>query len=891
MRTRLRALTACLVLGVGGLAGTPALSAQPAAVDTMGVDFAAKTGAFRGGATGTLYGFGDDGTPTQALINGAHITNSSQKAPYGTQHPSGDALKIEDGFFAKHGQELAVYIQDYYPDWAYHGGVRPGDTRTYDQTTGTYVETPNGIWDYLEVVEFVTEAVATRSAHPEKYLLIPFNEPDAGNWYGDWATMKDIFLADWKATHDKIQEVYARHGLAPARIGGPGDAAWRPARSRDYLEFAKSTGTLPDVFIWHELGINNLATFRSHLTDYRALEKQVGIAPIHVNITEYGMLRDMGAPGQLIQWFSMFEDAKVDAQTAYWNYAGNLSDNSARTNGANGGWWLFKWYGDLAGSETVRVTPPALNAVDTLQGIGAIDTRNRRATVLYGGTDRDVRLDLRGLNTFGNKVDVEVREVTITGAQGVAATPRVIKVLDGVRLTSGRVALDVPTYDRYAAYQVIITPEQTRALSSSPVWTTSVEAEDTAITGAQVYTHDPQSNGGWDFMVSHGADVGSFKQVNSRADWTVSVPRKGKYRFQVIGGTSGPPGRHALFVDNNHAATIQYTAGRGWGYRGSTELTVDLTAGTHVLSVRTSADGVSVLPNADITLDKFVLTDVTNGEPTMYPASTLRYYGRAGLTWSGSTRGYGQVAGSGRADAYVTAMESGYHDVAVRYRSDCPSDLRLTVNGRVVAKFAAPRSGEWTSTVRTHLPEGINEVELTSARGVKIATVVVTRTPQADSAAHVIEAENARLNGTARAVADPSTSPTNASGGAHVEWIGQGAGNSVEVPRVAGIDRAGDYNVVVRYANAELGSEHPYNPQVVDRRLEVGEAGVTGVAGSAYFRYTHTWNSYWDHTVQVRLSTTGGALRLYNPDAWAPNIDRVTVAPVVVGTPTTVAVR
>ena len=137
------------------------------------MDFARTTGAFRGGATGTLYGFGDDGAPTQALIDGAHITNTSQKAPYGTQHPSGDALKVEDGFFRKHGKDMYIYVQDYYPDWSYNGGRRPGDSRTYNQADGTYVSTPNGIWDYLEVVEFVTEAVATSSARPEGLRLHP----------------------------------------------------------------------------------------------------------------------------------------------------------------------------------------------------------------------------------------------------------------------------------------------------------------------------------------------------------------------------------------------------------------------------------------------------------------------------------------------------------------------------------------------------------------------------------------------------------------------------------------------------------------------------------------------------------------------------------------------
>src|SRR5437773_969186 len=72
------------VSGAADAAADAAAGGAAAAADTLGVDFAQKTGAFRGGATGTLYGFGDDGAPTQALIDGAHITNTSQKAPYGT---------------------------------------------------------------------------------------------------------------------------------------------------------------------------------------------------------------------------------------------------------------------------------------------------------------------------------------------------------------------------------------------------------------------------------------------------------------------------------------------------------------------------------------------------------------------------------------------------------------------------------------------------------------------------------------------------------------------------------------------------------------------------------------------------------------------------------------
>src|SRR5690606_3007132 len=192
------------------------------------------------------------------LINGAHLTNISQKAPYGTQHPSGDGIAIEEGFFAKHGEDLYIYVQDYYPEWPYNGGRRPGDARSYDLSDGTYTEGGNGVWDYLEVVEFVAEAVATGSERPGDYVLLPFNEPDGGNWYPDWERQREQFLGDWQAAYEKIQEVWDRHDLGHARVAGPGDTRWRPERSADFLEFAVANDSVPDVFVWHELGIDNL---------------------------------------------------------------------------------------------------------------------------------------------------------------------------------------------------------------------------------------------------------------------------------------------------------------------------------------------------------------------------------------------------------------------------------------------------------------------------------------------------------------------------------------------------------------------------------------------------------------------------------------------------------
>ncbi|WP_205327190.1 hypothetical protein [Glycomyces sp. YM15] len=888
------AAAAVAATAVTGLAGEPAVAAEP---EVLAVDFADRTGDFRGGASGTLYGFGDEGAPTQSLINGAHITNTSQKAPYGTQHPSGDAIKVEDGFFAEHGEDMYIYMQDYYPEWPYNSGRRPGDTRTYNLEDGTYTEGGNGVWDFLEVVEFVTEAVATDSDRPEDYVFLPFNEPDGGNWYPNWADQKDRFLGDWQAVYEKIQEVWERHGLGHARIAGPGDTRWQPQRSRDLLEFAKANHSLPDIFVWHELGIDNLGTYRRNFADYRELEASLGLDPIPVNITEYGMLRDMSVPGQLIQWFTMFEDTKVDAQTAYWNYAGNLSDNTARPNGANAGWWMFKWYGDLDGSETVRVTPPTPKGVDTLQGIGAVDDADRRATVLWGGTDSDVAIAISGLDesVFGNKVDVEIRENALTGAEGLADTPRVIAAYDGVQLDDGELRLDVPTYDRYAGYQLIITPSQSRdveADAAAQPWRDSIEAEDMNLTAATVYAQHPQANGGWQFLASGGEDVGSFNQVDSRAEWNVAVPHDGTYRLQVIGGAPGVPGRHALFVDDASAGTIQYAADLAlndnsrWKYRGSAELLVDLTAGSHTLSIRSSADGTTRLPNSDITLDKVALTSVEEGEPTLYPSTGFRLEDGASLKWNGDCKGGAAISGAARADLYATAIETGYYDVQIDWSSTKASSVELTANGDAVATVDSDAAGKWRSNAVVHLNEGINEIELRSPDGAVVQSLTTIRDRAADSAAVSVEAEDMTLHGQASITTLADSTGTNASGNAFAGWIGNGTANTVEIAR-DGFAAAGDYDLTVYYANAETSGQHDYNPQVVDRLLEVAEGGEQ--VGHAYFRYTYSWNSFSQRTIPVTLSTADETLQLGNAGSWAPDIDRVVIAPRLIGAPTTAA--
>ena len=795
------------------------------------VDFTSPVGPFRGGASGTLYGLGDDGVPTPALLNGAHLINTSQKAPFGTQHPSGDALAVEDGFFAKHGRDMYIYIQDHYPDWPYHGGRRPGDA--------------DGRWSFLDVVERISDAVATSSARPRDYVLISFNEPDGGNWYPEWPEHREQFLADWLAVVGVIRDVWARHGLGEPRIGGPGDMQWQPERTADFLEFAVVHGCPPQVFIWHELGIENLGTYRSHLREYRAMEAERGIAPIEVNITEYGMLRDMAVPGQLIQWLAMFEDTKVDAQMAYWNYAGNLSDNTARAHGANGGWWTLKWYGDLEGSTTVSVTPPQPDVPDTLQAIAAVDAANARATVLCGGGDGELVLTMAGLDPalFGPLVDVEVREATLTGVDGLHPAPRVVSALRSAPVGDGDLSLPL-TCDRFSAYQVLITPAYAAPPTGPAPWCATVEAEDTALDHAEVTRYDAKAAEGWQFLASGGADVSRFREPGSSATWAVDVPRDGEYRFQAIAAAAGEPARHALFVHGEFAAFLDHLAGlalneRSRGrYRGSAEALVRLSAGRRELSLRTSVDGVTLLPGAEVTLDRFVLMDASDGDPALHPAATFRLSGGARLDWAEA--GAATLAEGGRADVYVAAWETGYHDVTVAVAGAAAVGLRVNGQDAGTVEVAA---GADHAAARVFLVQGVNEIELSSAgRTVRVASLLVTRAHEGDAAA------------------------------IRLPWH-----DGAAIPRTGALATTGEFVVVMTYANAELRGEHDYNPQVVDRLVEVWEG--EGRVGRARCRYTYSWENFFERAIPVAVTTSDEPLRLLSPSGELPIIREVTVAP------------
>ncbi|NUT46671.1 MAG: hypothetical protein HOV94_05025 [Saccharothrix sp.] len=854
-RTRIPVIAVTAALLTAALSPAASAQSEPAA-ETLRVDLATSTGAFRGGATGILYGLGDPGVPSRDLIAGMKPRTIAQKPPDGEQHPNGDALVVADDLFASGGADVYINSQDIYSAWPYQD---------------------LGIDDYIARLRPQLEKVAARPDR-DRFVWTIFNEPD-WIWYGDWATKKDRFLADWTKVYRTVKSV-----LPNARIDGPGEANYNPGRLRDFLAYAKANDVLPDIVTWHELSPDSLNHYRAHYEDYRNLEKSLGIGPLPINITEYTNRRDTSVPGQLIQWITMLEDTKVDGQMAYWSLAGNLSDQAVRTGRANGGWWLTKWYADLSG-DTVRVTPPSPSTRDTLQGLATHDRDDAKATVLLGGTANPVDVAVTGLDrrVYGDHVDVRVAKTTWSGYEGDAGQPPVVAA-SRVRVADGGITVKVPGGDRLAAYQVIVTPA---GLAPAPVadapWTSRHEAESGLVENARVVDQTDQS--GWRYTTSGGKDVGYMNNAGSRVTVEVDVPRSGAYRLGVLYGTGGFVGRQALYVDDAHVSTLTFPATLSWQYRGRLDAPVQLTAGRHRVSLRTSDPTGFLGRPSDIALDRIDLTEVTGPERATYQLADSR---RSGGSVDRGVRALRALVPNAvvlrpgdTVTTYVSAAEDGYYSLSTTWFGAGRGTLGLTLSDRRVTggDLTADRAGAWTGTTTVHLKAGITEVVLSNEgrTPLVVGTLTQVRDAAEDRRAVRVEAETGLLAGGAVATPGPY-----AAGGSYVGQLGNGG--TLTVPRPDAVRGAGQYNLTVAYAQAEKNTGHPYNTDAVTRFLDTTEAG--GGTTRAPYRHNYTWDGFWPETSPLDLTTRDGALTFGNATGWGPNVDWIELAPLVAAPPT-----
>ncbi|MBV1855210.1 carbohydrate-binding protein [Catellatospora tritici] len=659
IRTRRRAQSALVALAVA--AGVFAAAPSAHAASQFTVDLSVNTGALRYGATGFLYGLGDEGIPNQVMLSTLKPRVTAQKAPDGLQHPNGDALKIAPMWKRVGGGDIQIYMQDIYQQWPYEN---------------------LGINDYLAKVDTMVRKVVA-DPNRSSYVYVPFNEPD-GIWYQNNV---NGLAADWKLVYDKIRSIDAT-----ARIAGPNFASYRAADMRTFMTLAKNNNALPHVTTWHELGNDFFTSWDAHLADYRDIESDLAISQRPVSINEYARSSgDLGVPGNLVQYVARFENSKVDGCLAYWTTAGGLNDLVTRNSQATGGWWLYKWYGELTGN-TVGVTPPSPSS--SLQGLAALDAAKKQARVILGGNNPasgtyDTNVVVKGFGAasyLGTSVHAMVFGVDTTGLN--ASSGQYLVTEGDFTVSGGQITVPLTGLKGTSAYQVVITPNKDTTTAGS---TTRYEAEYAALSGsAQVAYGTNTGYSGTYFTEGYGASS------NASTKFVVTAATDGYYNVGLrysAGPLTGAPANRSIRLRLNGVdlATPALPGTANWNTWNTVTTKVFLTAGINQIEVNAYTGDDADAINVDY-LDVVATTGTITAYQAESSANTRSGTAAVGSNTAASGGQYVGFVGNGAGNTLrfnnVTVSAAGRYRMVVTYANGELGAGATNYNSNIVDRYA-----------------------------------------------------------------------------------------------------------------------------------------------------------------------------------------------------------
>jgi len=280
-----------------------------------------------------------------------------------------------------------------------------------------------------------------------------FNEPD-----GTWQSANGDFDATcWKPTYTQI-----RSSDPNAKIVGPSYSYYNNSSMSTFLTYCKANNCLPDIISWHQWGAPG---FTSAVSSYRALETSLGISPRAISINEYSSTTHTyeGCPGASVPLIAKFERDGVESACISWWFTGlpgRLGSLLTSGNAKGGGWYLYKWYGDMTGA-MVNVTPPSDNS-DGVDAFAAVDKSAQYASIVLGGNSvGTVNVTVSGIPSwFGSSVNVMLEYVTwtdkdtpVTGTTPLSTTK--------YSVTNGSIVVPVNVTSQLYGYHIQVTPAST----------------------------------------------------------------------------------------------------------------------------------------------------------------------------------------------------------------------------------------------------------------------------------------------------------------------------------------------------------------------------------------------------------------------------------------------
>ena len=374
------------------------LSAVPAqaAGHTLVVNVAAPFRPVTHAASGGLYALAENSRPADATLLPIKMHTLTQPSPGVGQRPNGQPPGGDSLLIAAQadrvGAAQVIRMPDIYPNFPYQ-----------------WVS-----WnDWLAKVDTMVQARLNATSVSNVVGWEVWNEPDF-----TWNTSAaGDFNAGWVRT---VQRIRTRDTVTP--IVGPSYATYEANKMRTFLTTARNNNVLPDVMIWHELN-HSSAAIAANVAAYRSLESSLGISPRPIFINEYAWTDEVDVPGRVTNYIAKLERANVwAADRAFWFEYGTVNGLVVNNNQPTGSWWLYKWYGDMAG-QMVTTTPPAQTGID---GFASYDSTRRRVEVVFGDEAGTNAVRLTGLGALGSSVRVTLESTPASGRFTAVAAPTTI---------------------------------------------------------------------------------------------------------------------------------------------------------------------------------------------------------------------------------------------------------------------------------------------------------------------------------------------------------------------------------------------------------------------------------------------------------------------------------
>ena len=904
-----KAVSAVLMaaMTIGSLSGLSVqkVHAAQSSVPTLTVDMTPEVErGLKHGASGWLYGQGDDNVPTTNMMTPLKPHTAVQKAPYGMQHPNGDTLDIADSFFNSGGQDIQIYVPDYYALWFYE----------FSSTE-----------EYLDILKMQVQACIDKGIE-DRVSWVLYNEPKdywLGGSYtdpetGTVSTGWDSLNWFWEDMYQTVVKVYKDNGVkSKPRFVGLNLMVYDENVMDNYIKFCVERDCMPDVIAWHDLATWQFDNFEKEYRHYRSLEKKYGIeTPREIVINEYDDQYECASPGDMVRWIGLLEEYNVSGCTAYWHFSNHLNGLAADNNEGNGAWWLYKWYGDMSGQYLpIQVSNAEKN---DFYGTASLDNNKKSANVVFGGVNGSGNVVLDEIDkteTFkgADKVHIKLESTDYTGFHGAAEEPRVVKE-GAVKVVDGKAVIPLSDMLDMSGYRITVTKatkdEPEGFLSST--WKEQYEAEEGALFGGAALSQETRN------ACSGKSKVGWIWGPQDGVDIQVTVPKDGYYKYDMVytagnGCNTANPEENTpytayqnLLIDGKQTETMVLPTTFGFQLGGMYSTWLQLSAGTHTIRIV----GTDQLRSADV--DCIYLTykgpEKSDTEfHKVYEAELAEFNELIGNKTSLTTKREGNVdyvsglektsvTKGGGLRVNVIVPENGMYTLKLRYASETAAKAGIyqgndavNLNHLIAETALEDTKNKWNNAYQTvFLQKGINIIDIDTDAKIRLDYIEVSQ--MTTEAATVVEAESGAFTGEA-SIGRNDAVKTFASGGGYVAGIK--AANDVELIEpgdpefeiygrsrfvdlgeaedknsltiTVDVPQAGKYNMAVYQSNGELFGKHDYNAQMTERYASFSVNG--GKAEKTVFRNTYSDETFRSQVIPVTLKAGKNTIQIYNDNS------------------------